>query len=124
MIINDAIREVDRLKHNTHTDVEKVVWLERLDQMLYRTVIQTHEGDEDIALPSYDPDVDMETELMAPEPHDQMYIYWLMAQIDLANADINQYNVDITLFNDELTLYKAAYTRAHLPKSVGKRFLF
>lgn len=124
MIINDAIREVARLKHNTHTDEEKVAWLERLDQMLYRTVIQTHEGDEDITLPTYNADADMDTELLATEPHDQMYIYWLMAQIDLANADIDQYNVQITLFNDELTQYKATYTRAHMPKSGGKRFLF
>lgn len=124
MTINNAINETDRLKHNTHTEVEKVEWLERLDQMLYRTVIQTHEGDEDIALPSYDPDVDMDTALLVTEPHDQMYIYWLMAQIDLANSDINQYNVQITLFNDELTQYKAEYTRSHMPKRRGKRFLF
>lgn len=125
MTINNAIKETDRLKHNIHTDAEKVKWLERIDQMLYRTVIQTHEGDEDIALPSYDPDVvDMDTALLATEPHDQMYIYWLMAQIDLANADIDQYNVQITLFNDELTQYKAAYTKSHMPKSMGKRFLF
>lgn len=124
MIINDAIRETNRLKHNAHTDEEKVAWLERLDQMLYRTVVQTHEGDEEMAMPQYDADEDMDTELLASEPHDQMYIYWLMAQIDLANADINQYNVQITLFNDELTQFKASYTRSHLPKSGGKRFLF
>lgn len=124
MTINDAIREVDHLKHNTHTDEEKVAWLSRLDQMLWRTVIQVHEDGEDVKMPEYNEDTDMDTELMAPTPYDQMYIYWLMAQIDLANADINQYNVDITMFNTEHDSYTAAYTRAHMPKSAGKRFLF
>ena len=124
MTINEVIRAADRLKHNTHNDEEKVAWLTRLDQMLVRTTINAHVREEDMELPHYDPDIDMDTELLADAPHDEMYIYWLMAQMDLANADFNQYNADITIFNSLHDAYSADYTRHHIPKAAGARFLF
>lgn len=124
MTINEVIRAADRLKHNTHNDEEKVAWLTRLDQMLVRTTINTHVREKDMELPHYDPDIDMDTELLAEAPHDEMYIYWLMAQMDLANADFNQYNADITIFNSLHDAYAADYTRNHIPKAAGARFLY
>lgn len=124
MIIHDAIKSLDQLKHNTFNDADKVAWLTRLDQMLVRTVINTHVREKEMELPFYAPEADMDTELLAPVPHDQMYIYWMMAQIDLAVSDIDHYNVDITKFNELLTAYSAEYTRTHIPKAAGSRFLF
>lgn len=124
MTINEAIRTVDKRKPNTHNDEEKVAWLEMLDRQIVRTVIRTHAGGEDAVMPSYDPDTDMDTDLLAEAPHDAIYIWWLMAQMDLVNQDINQYNVDITMFNADFDAYKQDYTRHHIPRAAGARFLF
>lgn len=124
MTIYDVIKSVDLLKPNTFSDADKVAWLTRLDQMLVRTVINSHVRDEDMELPQYAPEADMDTELLAPVPHDQMYPYWMMAQMDLAHSDIDHYNINITMFNEHLNAYSAEYTRHHIPKAAGSRFLF
>lgn len=124
MTINDAVMSVDMLKPNTFNDIEKVSWLTRLDQMLVRTIINAHVRAEEMELPHYAPETDMDMELLAPVPHDRMYVYWLMAQMDLAHSDIDHYNINITLFNEHMKAYSAEYTRQHMPKAAGSRFLF
>jgi hypothetical protein len=73
----------------------------------------------------YSVDVDQQTDLLAPAPFDEMYIYWLKAQIDLANGEYNRYNVEITMFNTEWQEYINDYNRHHMPKTAGAgRILF
>ena len=48
MKISEAINQLDELKHNTYTQSNKVQWLSRLDAMVKKQIIDTHEGGEDI----------------------------------------------------------------------------
>ena len=117
MTIHDAITRTDTLKFNTYELADKINWLSKLDWMLKRLIIDTHEGGEEIAFSGYDADTDTSTELLAPAPYDEMYLRWLEAQIDLANASI-------MLFNTEYEAYENYYNRNHMPLSAGRRFLF
>ena len=38
-------------------------------------------------------------ELNAPSPYHKVYVYWVLAQIDLANSEYDRYNNDLALFN-------------------------
>ena len=44
MKIIEAINRIDSLKHNTYSNNEKLAWLSRLDSMVKRLIIDTHEG--------------------------------------------------------------------------------
>ncbi|MBR5571115.1 MAG: hypothetical protein IKV99_00535, partial [Oscillospiraceae bacterium] len=122
--IHDAITRTDTLKFNTYELADKINWLSKLDWMLKRLIIDTHEGGEEIAFSGYDADTDTSTELLAPAPYDEMYLRWLEAQIDLANGEIDKYNASIMLFNTEYEAYENYYNRNHMPLSAGRRFLF
>ena len=124
MTIQDAIARTDTLKFNTYEMADKISWLSKLDWMLKRLIINTHEGAEEIPFSGYNADTDPETELLAPAPYDEMYLRWLEAQIDLANGEIEKYNASIMLFNTEYGAYENYYNRNHMPLSAGKRFLF
>lgn len=124
MTIQDAITRTDTLKFNTYELADKINWLSKLDWMLKRLVIDTHEGAKDNAFCGYTADTDTSTELLAPAPYDEMYLRWLEAQIDLANGEIDKYNASIMLFNTEYEAYENYYNRTHMPLSAGSRFLF
>ena len=124
MTIIEAINRTDNLKQNSYTNEDKIAWLSKLDWMIKRHIIDTHEGGEAVVFNGYDESTDLKTELMAPAPYDEMYVMWLEAQIDLANAEYDGYNASITLFNTEYDAFECYYNRNHMHKSAGKRFLF
>lgn len=124
MTIHNAITRTDTLKYNTYEHAEKIAWLSKLDWMIKRNIIDTHEGGETVPFGGYDADTDTMAELLAPAPYDEVYLRWLEAQIDLANGEIDKYNASITLFNAEYEAFENYYNRNHLPLSAGKRFLF
>lgn len=124
MTINEAIERVDNLKYNTYTNADKIAWLSKLDNMLKRHIIDTHEGAENIVFDGYSEDTDPATVLIAEAPYDEMYLRWLEAQIDYTNGEYDKYNASILLFNTEYDAYNAFYTRTHMPRSVLRRFRF
>ena len=122
MTIIEAINRVDNLKHNTYGYADKAKWLSTLDSLVKRGCIDTHEGGEDIVFTGYNAETDPETVLLVGEPYDEMYIRWLEAQIDYANAEYDRYNNAVEAFNAFWTDFKNYYNRTHMPKGVGMRF--
>ena len=124
MTIHNAITRTDILKYNTYEPAEKIAWLSKLDWMIKKNIIDTHECAADVSFKGYDADTDTKTELLAPAPYDEVYLRWLEAQIDLANGEIDKYNASITMFNAEYEAFENYYNRNHMPLSAGSRFLF
>lgn len=123
MKIIEAINQIDSLKRNTFKTDQKVIWLNSLESMVKRLVIDTHEGGEDVPFDGFTKDTDVHTQLLMPAPFDLAYIYWLEAQIHYANEDIDMYNNAISMFNSHFDSYKAWYKQNHRPIGSG-RFRF
>ena len=124
MKIIQAINRLDALIFNTYEQSDKLEWLSRLDTMVKKQIIDTHEGAEDIVFTEYDDSTDLNTELLVPAPYDEMYLRWLEAQIHYHNGEYDKYNNAIIMFNTAFEAYQAHYTRNHLPVVRGRRFLF
>jgi hypothetical protein len=123
MKICEAISQINSLKPNTYSDKQKIYWLNQLESMVKRLVIDTHEGGDQIAFDGFNENTSVETQLFMPSPFDMAYIYWLEAQIHYANEDIDMYNSAIMMFNASFSEYKADYKRNHATKGTG-RFRF
>ena len=122
MKIIEAINQIDSLKHNTFSQDNKVAWLSRLDSMVKKHIIDTHEGDE-VTFTGYDSLTDLQkTELLIPAPYDEVYLRWMEAQIDYYNGEYEKYNNAIEMFNTAYEGYQNYYNRTHMPK--GKRFKY
>lgn len=121
MKIIDAINRIDALKHNTYTQGDKVAWLSRVDSMVKKLILDLYEGEE-AAFTGYDDHTSVDTELLVPEPFDEMYLRWLEAQMDYNNGEYNKYNNSISMFNTAFEAYQNYYNRNHMPK--GKKLKF
>lgn len=124
MTIAEVISKVDALKPNTYTPEDKVGWLATLDSRVMSQIIYAHESHEPHFFYGYDPVDDLNTDLIVPAPYDEMYLRWLEAMIDYHNSEDDRYNNAITLFNNAYEGYKKHYTRTHMPRSHGNRFIF
>lgn len=124
MNINEAINRFDSLIHNTYSQEDKLAWLSRVDGMVYNHIIMTHEGHEGVSFPDYTDTIDLETELLIPEPYSDTYLYWLEAQVHYYNGEYHKYNNAIVQFNTEYEAYADYYNRNNKPINEGKRFIF
>ena len=122
MKIIEAINITDNLNHNTYNQPDKVQWLSRVDWMVKKHIIDTHEGAEEVSFTGYDDLTDLQTELLVPAPHDELYLRWLEAQIHYHNGEYGKYNNAVDMFNTAFEDYKKYYNRTHMPK--GKQFKY
>ena len=122
MKIIEAINRIDSLKHNTYSNNEKLAWLSRLDSIVKRLIIDTHEDGEDITFTGYDDRTDMETEMLVPAPFDEVYLKWLEAQIDYTNGEYDKYNNAILVYQAAYDAYANYYNRNHMPKGTKMKF--
>lgn len=124
MKIIEAIGIINELKPNSYSQDRKVEWLSALDSMVQRFVFDSHEGAPEVRFDKYPNDVDPNTELLVAN-HDQMYIRWLAAQIDLNQGEYVKYNNSIDMFNAEWRNFEGEYNRTHMPITGGRgRFLY
>lgn len=121
MTIIEAINSIDALKHNTYTQRDKLSWLSRLDAMVKKFIIDTHEGDE-VTFNGYDDSTNTNTELLIPAPFDEAYLRWMEAQIDYYNGEYDKYNNSIDMFNTAYNGYMNHYNRTHMPKGKSMKF--
>lgn len=122
MKIIEAINRVDALKRNTYSQPDKVQWLSRVDQMVKRHIIDTHEGAEAVTFTGYDDATDLNTELLVPAPYDELYLRWMEAMIDFHNGEYGKYNNAVDMFNTSYAAFQNYYNRTHMPK--GKQFKY
>lgn len=113
MIVNKVIEHVNDVRPNTFRVEEKMRWLSDLDGMVRRLVMQ------DNTPVRYRYPEDMNKELLAKAPFDNIYALYLEAQVDFHNREYDDYNNAIMLFNSMFEEYKKAYIRENLPVSAG-----
>lgn len=124
MTVWEAIAKVDDLKPNQYDTNTKIGWLSKLDGQIYVEVISTHE-DKQAESFSGNYFSDQNVQLLVPHPFDEdLYVYFLQAQIDKENGETAKYNQSITLYNNAFLQYQSWYNRTHMPAAVGQRFLF
>ena len=122
MTIMEAINRTDSLKHNTYSNNEKVAWLSRLDSMVKRLIIDTHEGSDNVFYTNYDDQTSIDLVLLVPAPFDEIYLRWLEAQIDYANGEYDKYNNSILMYQTAWDAYANFYNRNHMPKGPAIKY--
>ena len=123
MNIREAINKIDTQKPNAYSQDEKIEWLSRIDGMVKKEIIDTHEGAEKVEFNGYNNETDLDNVLLVPEPYDDVYLHWLAAMIDFTNNEYGRYNNDMMMFRSVYSSFQNYYNRENLPiKKVFKFF--
>jgi len=62
----------------------------------------------------YDPEKDMDTVLLVPEPYSGLYVKYIAAQVDYYNGEIGRYNNSMVMFNMALAQFIDYYNRTNM----------
>lgn len=116
MTIQHAINLADSMKPNMMTTPVKIGFLSEIEGKIHEEIIMTHAHTaEEETRPEYDEDTATSTEMLVPAPYDMVYVYWLMAQIDHLNQEMDKYNNDRSLFEDAYGNYADYVNRKKMP---------
>lgn len=116
MKIGEALERIDGLKPNTFGDDEKIGWLAGLDARIHGEIIMTHaHTPEEDSFAPYPADIDRDTELLAKQPYDTLYIHYLESQIDYYNGEMAKYNNSAAMFNGAYAEYASHINRTKMP---------
>ena len=119
MTIGKIIAEVDALRENAYTRAQKLQWLSRVEEALFQKVILTHEGAEEITYTPITADSPDTQPLLAPDAFAEVYLYYLLTQIDLHNGEVTRYNNSSALYNIAFLEFAGSWNRAR--RSLGKK---
>jgi len=105
MLISEALAHARALTGQVHDTAALVRWLSELDGRLafelYRTDVWT----------AYDPEDDLESELLVPYPWDGLYVHHLAAQTYFANGEYDRYENERVMGEKVLADFRAFLQR-------------
>ena len=110
MTANKVIERVDKIRPNPYTEEQKLEWINNLEEMVQRLVIQSKE------IKSLSYPEDMDKELLIAAPFENLYSLYLESMIDYYNREYGNYNNSALMFETRFTEYKKAYIRGESVK--------
>lgn len=121
--IQEAIDLADQLKPNMMITPVKIRFLNEIEGKIHEEIILQHEHTETEGVkPEYNTGTNPGTDLIVPAPYDMVYVYWLIAQIDHMNMEMDKYNNDRLLFEDAYGNFSDYWTRTRMPIPKMRRF--
>lgn len=118
MKCGDVIAIADRLRPNQYGSADKIIWLSDCDCDIWFNVMLRHE---DCPEGGYEGYGNAEDELLLPEEYGrEIYLYYLLAQIDFHNAETAKYNQSAARYNAAYKAWLDYYNKEHLPKTYGR----
>ena len=109
MKVKDILREVDRVFPSQYDEADKVRWLERFHDRVWREIVETHAD-----APERDA-FNVEYELPFPDAYLDAYVHYLEAQIAYHNGETEAQNDAASACNADYAALRNWYNRTHMP---------
>lgn len=105
------IERVRSVKPNVYSDTQLLDWIGEVEADIY-AILTAHSdsGGEYGGLES------ITDELLLDKVYQNIYIFYLYAQIDYANAEINLYNNDVSVYSQLFEDFAKKHRRENVPK--------
>lgn len=105
--MNEVVAYIDQVKPNIYTDAVKFQWMNTLEGLIAREVM-------DEEAPALNLPDDADTPLLVESPFDDIYGMYVSAMIDFHNREYDHYNNSVLLFKERLEQFKTWYIRTHI----------
>lgn len=113
MTLSQAIAKADFSKPNIIPTVEKIDWINAVEQNIKSEIIDCRVDADGVKYDGYN-EAMLSRELIAPAPYSEMYVKYLEAQIDYRNDEIASYNNAMSIYNTLLGEFRNYYNKRHI----------
>ena len=117
MTLAELIAYIDQIRPNAFDKEVETGWVNEIEHKVFDQVINKAVGNEISDPTPYFYDLNAETTLLVEDAHKDVYVTYLLAQMDYANMELDRFNADSAMHQAAWQEYAAEYRRNHLPKS-------
>lgn len=114
MTVQQAIAAARGFRPSAYDDATLARWLSDLDGQVYESFMAGREGAPESAPEPYSADAPGAA-LLIPAPFEDVYVKYLLAQMEYANGEFARYNNAVAMYNALLQRFAAWYNRTHAP---------
>lgn len=123
MTIREVLTKISGLSKHQFSDETLTDWLSTLDGNIKTEILNLYDDTENEEFKPYDLSSDIDKELLVAFPYDEMYIYYLLRQINTFSDELTRANNQNELFKKALQNFKTQYIKEHKPlKRAGFKF--
>ena len=122
MTIHDAINKAKEARLGLFSQEQIIEWLNTIDGIIKREIIDTHEGGDNIDFKGYDDSTPLTVKLLAPSPYDELYIRYLEMQMAYSIGESDRHDRSTEAFNATYTEFARWYNRTHMPRRKRLKF--
>lgn len=114
MTLQEAINYVDEVKPNAFSTAVKVRWINQIEGRLVLEIflMSTEEAAE---LEYGTSAAELAKKLLVDNPYDDVYTWWLQAQIDLANGEYDRAQNTMAMFNSAWSTFLRWFAQRYDP---------
>ncbi len=140
--VSEIIEQYNTEHPGSVSDDLKVAWLKKCEQMIINEILISHEHDLESESRmelhvtgstlhikiggSFESHIDsfgLDTELLVPEPYDDLYLHYLDQRIAFNNNDKARYNMAAAQYNNALLTYQQYFNRTYPTKKTKSALL-
>ncbi|MBR2410147.1 MAG: hypothetical protein IKB08_00315 [Clostridia bacterium] len=115
MTIQNVINRVTAIRNEKKCTNDFVIdQMNNLEWKIKREIIDVHEGAENHPFTGYTAG-DLDVKLIAPEPYSELYIKWVIYQLDILNNSVADAANSYVLFQEIYDDFRGWYKRNHMP---------
>lgn len=124
MTIQEALALADDMKDNLMDDGTKISFISEAEAMVHDGIIMKceHTPEQGIC-PQYDESTPGDTVLLVPDRFAKLYVFYVMAAIDLKNDEMDKYNNHRALFENKYREFEDYWRREHMPITSCQHFI-
>jgi hypothetical protein len=120
MTISEALQRFDELYPNAFSEEEKLRWISTLDWTIKVEIIDIRKNG--VSFHGYNAETDQGTKLLAEEPYDELYIFWMQAMASYHNGEMGGYNNSMAKFDELYTKFRNWYNRENMVKGTAFKY--
>lgn len=117
MTLAELIAYVDNIRPNAYDKDVMTGWVNTIERQVYDQVLSRAADYTGDTYGPYQYDLDAERELLVEDAHKDVYVTYILAQMDYANMELDRFNADSAMHQAAWQEFAAEYRRNHLPKS-------
>lgn len=118
--INEMLEKIDQICPNSYAPEVKAKWIIDINTKLYQETVSHYQSDEEYIFPSKYP-ADGKVPLLAETPYEELYVMYVIAQMDFYNREGANFNNSAAMFNSILSDWKKWFHKTHVYTSKGIR---
>lgn len=117
MTLAELIAYVDNIRPNAFDKDVMTGWVNTIERQVYDQILSRAADYTGDTYGPYQYDLDAERELLVEDAHKDVYVTYILAQMDYANMELDRFNADSAMHQAAWQEYAAEYRRNHVPRS-------